>query len=300
MKRLAAGIVFATSIAVPAVAADMLVKAPVYQPPLPVFSWTGFYVGANAGYSWMQDPSVNSVGTPIFANPTPGAFPGPGLAAGVAGVTTPIGTSNTGGFIAGGQIGYNHQFNMVVAGIEADIQGLSGRGSGNTSNVLPYVGFPPDLVHTNLTASKSVDWLGTLRGQLGYTITPTLLIYGTGGLAYGGVKTENAIGQFITGAPACAGGLCVPYGSLASGDSTRVGWTAGAGTAWMLTGNWRAKLEYLYYDLGSVTYGAGLSNVVGAPGGAVPAGAVFYSLGQASSASFRGNIVRVGLNYKFN
>jgi outer membrane immunogenic protein len=72
MNRLVACVaaIAALIIGAPAFAADMPVKAPPKPvAPAPVYSWTGWYVGLNAGYSWMQDNSVGSVGTPIFANP---------------------------------------------------------------------------------------------------------------------------------------------------------------------------------------------------------------------------------------
>jgi outer membrane immunogenic protein len=100
-------------------------------------------------------------------------------------------------------------------------------------------------------ASKSMDYFGTVRGRIGFLATPTLLVYGTGGLAYGGIHSSTLIGQAITGAPA------VPniYSAFGSVSNTRVGWTAGGGVEWLFLPNWSIKLEYLYYDLGSVTYG---------------------------------------------
>jgi outer membrane immunogenic protein len=75
-------------------------------------------------------------------------------------------------------------------------------------------------------------------------------------------------------------------------SETRVGWTVGAGGEWMFTSNWSAKLEYLHYDLGSANYGTPVSNVAQTLG-------PIFTLGQSSSTNFRGDIVRVGLNYKF-
>jgi outer membrane immunogenic protein len=120
-----------------------------------------------------------------------------------AGLTTPIPVSSSNGFIGGGQVGYNYQFGNFVAGIETDIQGLSGRGSGATATSLPSV-VSGDRINTTVTATNSVKWLGTLRGQLGFTMTPRLLVYGTGGLAYGDVTSSTTIGQQIVGAVAVA------------------------------------------------------------------------------------------------
>jgi outer membrane immunogenic protein len=302
MKKLALAISALAISTVGASAADMA-PAPVYTkapPPVvaPVYNWTGFYVGGNVGGNWMESNSVNSVGTPIFANPLSTTTTSAALAAAVAGVTTPIAVGNASGFIGGAQAGYNYQSNRFVAGIETDIQGLSGRSAGNVATAVALAPpFNANTVNTTLAVDRSVQWLGTLRGRLGITATPSLLLYGTGGLAYGGVRSDTSITQALNGAGAAT--VNAPYGSSAGLSETRVGWTAGAGAEWMLTGNWTAKLEYLHYDLGSDSYGSTLSNIVVPPGGAVPTGAAFYTLGARSSTSFRGDIVRVGVNYKF-
>jgi len=272
-------------------AADMPLKAPP-PPAAPVWSWTGFYAGVNAGGAWAQDTSVNSVGSLPFISAIIAPATGPAV---VAGATTNIPGSNANGFIGGGQIGYNYQFNRFVAGIEADIQGLSGRSSGGIATSVPITGFPI-AVNTTLTTTNSVQWLGTLRGQLGYAVTPSLLVYGTGGLAYGEVNSSTTISQQLIGA--AAAGATVPYASVAGISQIRTGWAAGAGAAWMFTSNWSAKVEYLHYDLGSASYSGAMSNLSG-PGAPVPLGTLLYTVGATSSTSFRGDIVRVGLNYKF-
>ena len=67
----------------------------------PLFTWTGFYVGVNAGYGWNTNDS-NSFFDPVF------------------GVVS--GGGSDGGFVGGGQIGYNYQFGQFVIGLETDIQ----------------------------------------------------------------------------------------------------------------------------------------------------------------------------------
>jgi outer membrane immunogenic protein len=298
MKRIALTALLSVSGMGSALAADLPVKAPPVAPM--VASWTGFYAGLNAGgYSW-EGNSVNSVGTPIFANPLGAPGTSNALTAALAGVTTSIPTGNSGGFIGGGQVGYNYQFNnRYVAGIEADIQGLTGRSSGTAATVVALAPpFNAITANTSLTADHSVQWLGTVRGRLGFTVTPTLLLYGTGGLAYGEVKSSTTISQDLAGTG--SGTVNAPYGSFATASQTRTGWTAGAGAEWLIAANWTAKIEYLYYDLGNESYSGTLSNIVVPPGGIVPAGAAFYTLGAMSTASFRGDIFRVGINYKFS
>jgi outer membrane immunogenic protein len=114
----------------------------------------------------------------------------------------------------------------------------------------------------------------------------------------GGVNSKTDIDQALAGPGTPT--VNVPYSSDSNFSSTRVGWTAGAGLAWMLSPQWSVKLEYLYYDLGSVYYGGVLNNIVSPPGGIVPTGAAFYTVGVTASTRFDGNIVRVGLNYQFD
>jgi outer membrane immunogenic protein len=279
------------ALALPAMAAD-IAPAPVYTKApvaVPVCVWCGFYVGVNAGGTFGGDNSVNSVGVPIGAPGAPVGVPGLISATNAATANIPVGGRN--GFIGGGQIGYNWQFGAALVGVETDFQGLSSRGSGALFQAAPTPGFPGDFRNTTLTATNSVDYLGTLRGRLGYLWTPSFLIYGTGGLAYGDAKSSTTIFQQPVG-PGVVG-VNVPYGSAGSFSQTRAGWTAGAGVEWMFMPHWTAKVEYLHYDLGSVSYSPGTLTSL------TTAGAVFYSLTSQSSTKFDGDIVRAGLNYKF-
>ncbi|MGD9542031.1 MAG: outer membrane protein, partial [Methylocystis sp.] len=211
--------------------------------------------------------------------------------------------SSNGGFIGGGQIGYNWQFyNSFVAGIEADIQGIASNNSavtgfGAAANPIDsYSGFSPTMTIQQIR--RSVDYLGTVRGRLGWLFTPTLLVYSSGGLAYGGL---NLSANFLTanlgpgfGAGFCSSCLFGPSFGNGSYSDTRVGWTAGGGLEWMFWPNWSAKAEYLYYDLGRVS---APSSVLA---GATNAGFVNYAYAVNVTTRFNGNIVRAGVNYHFN
>ena len=85
-----------------------------------------------------------------------------------------------------------------------------------------------------------------------------------------------------------------PYGSFGSYSGTKLGWTVGAGGEWKFAQNWSAKLEYLYYDLGSATYSSLLAFT--APPGFNPPG---YGSVLSHTTKFNGHIVRAGLNYHF-
>lgn len=262
-------------------AADMPRKALVAPAPV-VNSWTGFYIGANAG--WIgSDPSISNA-----AVGTPDAVLGvvPGVSAGLAALASgPVSAGRQSGFIGGGQIGYNYQINNTwVAGIEADLQGISGSGStGSLATAGVVVG---SAITSTLTASANTEWLGTLRGRLGFLATPAVLVYGTGGLAFGHNTVTTALAQSGTNGFIGAG--------AGSFSDTSVGWTAGAGVEWMFAQKWTAKLEYLHYDLGtdSFTWAAR-----GTPASAFFSGVVYQT--EVTSVQFRGDIVRVGLNYKF-
>jgi outer membrane immunogenic protein len=291
MKKIALAAAAVATFAGAASAADLPVKAPPLAAAPPCV-WCGFYVSVNAGYAWFESTSVNSIST-VTSVPATIAPAAPVAAA--AALTTPIPVGSRNGFIGGGQVGYNFQARNFVAGIEADIQGLSGRGTGTVVTSVPITGFL-GFANATLTATNSVNWLGTVRGRIGLAVAPNFLLYGTGGLAYGGVSSSTGISEAFAG-PATTGANGT-FPALGSFSQTRAGWTAGAGGEWMFKGNWSAKLEYLHYDLGSATYGTTVSNfaVAGAP---VPVGTLLYTLGQTSSTSFRGDIIRVGLNYKF-
>jgi len=196
-------------------------------PPPPPILWTGFYGGLNVGGGWSANGGDNSFlpyTDPRF--PVGGAnmffLPGGGQTG-----------NNTGGVVGGGQIGYNYQFGTsIVVGAEADIQGTSitGGNQGNTiggyPSPLPPAGGVLVPLATGNGGNVSLPWFGTVRGRAGWLVTPTLLVYGTGGFAYGEVTALNF-------------------------SNTRTGWTAGGGVEWMFMPNWSAKVEYLYTDLSS-------------------------------------------------
>jgi outer membrane immunogenic protein len=282
-----------------ALAADLpSKKAPPYMPPPPPPPmWTGFYVGLNAGYTFGGSDSVYVATYPGFLNPLLPAFPFNASQAAAATSASGILSPTTDGFIGGGQIGYNWQFNnSFVVGIEADIQGSGARGSaygiGTGAN-----GFIPGFGTTStLSVTKNLDYLGTVRGRLGWLATPTLLAYATGGLAYGGVKTSVSINSFDTPFnPFFPVGGGYP-GSIGNFSDTRVGWTVGGGLEWMFMPNFSAKVEYLYYDLGSYSFDAGVQTNVSI----VLPGRFFFQNYTQASTRYNGHIVRAGVNYHFN
>jgi outer membrane immunogenic protein len=281
-----------------ALAADLPSRAPppVYLPPPPVFTWTGFYIGLNAGYTWSNSNNFATNAANIqFCD----AGCGGGLAAATAaaaGATTLLSIKDD-GFIGGGQIGYNYQFaNSWVVGLEADFQGTSARGHATAANAVGLAGIPTVSIGTSLSADKSLDFLGTVRGRIGFLITPTLLVYGTGGFAYGQGRADATFFQTINGPTA---GIATAWSGVANISDTRTGWTAGGGLEWLFAPNWSVKAEYLYYDLGTLSANTLLVDPFLA-GVVVPGSPAFFTNVARTSTRFNGNIVRAGLNYHFN
>jgi outer membrane immunogenic protein len=189
-----------TALAVSAAsAADLPVRAapPPIVAPVPIFTWTGFYAGVNAGWGWRDDNSET-----VFLGP------GPGIPLGLEG-TLDFGGGDDGGFTGGGQIGYNFQTGSFVWGVEADIQWAD---TGNDSNAVFIAG--PTFAGTFVPGtfeSNTPEWWGSVRARAGVAFD-RVLVYATGGLAY----TEDNAGWVLGGGVEWAlpvGGL---FGSLGS------------------------------------------------------------------------------------
>jgi outer membrane immunogenic protein len=270
-KFLLAGAAIAALAAATGASAADLPKRTAAPPPPPVafvpppFTWTGFYVGVNGGYAWNDNKAdYTYVTTTLTELPV---FPNGFLATGS--------DPSSNGFTGGAQAGYNYQFNQFVIGVEGDINYVGGKSS-TTFYGTDTVG-GQSFTATN---SGGVDWLGTLRARAGFA-AGNFLIYGTGGLAFGGVKSSTTFAYY----PEAADFTGPSVAWFGSKSDTAVGWTAGAGVEYAFTNNWTAKIEYLYYDLGDTKYTLTDADAVG----------FTANVKQKNS----GNLVRAGLNYKF-
>jgi outer membrane immunogenic protein len=277
-----------------AMAASLSAQAADLRPPAakePVYTWAGFYAGVNAGYGWSRT-EVDLSGTPLFC-------PGPVVllcAAQVASIPPSLGT-NARGAVLGGQAGFNYQIDRIVAGVEADLDWTNMQASAGGLGQAPVVGLPGNFITTTTTADQRLRYFGTLRARVGFTPVnlPYLLAYVTGGLAFGGLNSSTTLGQ--TPAAVCLG--CIVSPAVGSESAIRTGWTVGGGLEYLLGGNWTAKAEYLYFNLGSTSYSLSSVSTVVVP---LPPGApfLFSNVGVTSTTGdFRGNLIRVGLNYKF-
>jgi outer membrane immunogenic protein len=264
-------------------AADMPVKA--VPAPIPVYTWTGFYGGINGGYGWRGDEAIT------FTPNDPASF-GFTCGGGVGGTCALPASSRLRGGFGGLQAGYNWQAStFFLAGIEADIQGAAIRGEAAN----PPFGLV--LGTAQIRTEQVIEWFGTVRGRLGFLPTDRLLIYGTGGFAFGGVK-ENTLFISSGGQAGAAGGFsfdCSVGPFCFAGQSTRtaLGWTAGAGVEFAAWQNVTFKAEYLYVNLGG-----GHSQLLVAQSTAAFGGAPASFTTSYGKPGF--NLFRVGLNYHFD
>jgi outer membrane immunogenic protein len=214
-------------------------KTPAYI--VPEYNWSGGYVGGNVGYGWgrSSDTSSLSAGGALFSDTA---------------------SSNMNGVLGGAQIGYNSQIQNWLVGLEADFQG-TGQSSNHSftcpAGVCTGAALPVTLGH-------QLDFFGTARARAGLVVTPTVLLYATGGLAYGQIESNTTL-----------------VGATRS-PNYNPGWTAGGGVEAAMGGGWSAKVEYLYLDLGRVTPVSGV-----------------LLIGSFNSR-VTDNIVRAGFNYNFS
>ncbi|WP_431203811.1 outer membrane protein [Bradyrhizobium betae] len=247
-------------------------------------SWTGFHAGINGGYGWARGAVTALPGDTLTQSLSFGQPVVPALSA----------SPNADGGLGGGQVGYDWQFaGRGVVGLEADIAAASLKSGASMPTVL--FGMQP----ATFDVSRNVDWFGTVRGRIGFLATQDLLIFATGGFAYGRVS-ESASVSLPLGASNSIGNFgyafaCGPtYGATScfAGSSSRIatGWTAGIGGEKRFTQNLSLKVEYLHIDLGSSSYPVA---------GSLNAGTPFTPsfLNARSTATI--DLLRAGLNYNF-
>lgn len=199
-------------------------------PPCP--SWTGFYVGGFAGYKFGANDTTLELG---------GSWPNvQGVEALEAANSHDLDTS---GFDAGGVIGYNHQFNRWVVGVEASAAYLWLDNARHFDGVIaagnPYEGF----------TSLETHYLVTFGPRLGYTFC-RWLPYITGGVAFGDIDFHQ---EFFVPSP---NGF---FGHTGSTHEDQVGWMVGGGLEYAITDHWRARGQYQFVDLGSVGFDSAFS-----------------------------------------
>ena len=273
MKKILLSTVALLGLTMTAGAADLPRRtvAPMVAPvvAVPVFTWTGFYVGVNAGYGFGDS---NSDQTSYFIGTNTGV-----PTAGTLTLNNFRGDDRE-GFVGGAQVGYNIQFGAFVAGIEADLQyaDLGGRNAERfgTAGTFTFTGNPAAGVTSVVTNDiSSLEYFGTVRARLGFAFDRAL-VYGTGGFAYGGTDRGN--------------NFCGAFRSC-NNDDVSVGYALGGGVEYAFTNNLTFKLEGLYVNLGD--------NGNNAAAAFDPATRTLFLEDRKQDMDF--GVVRVGVNYKF-
>jgi outer membrane immunogenic protein len=290
MKKLATAIAAIALIGTPAFAAPVRAPPPA---PVPVYNWTGWYAGVNAGASFGNDKTGFNVDHVSFRVPPAGPF-------------IPFSSDIPGsdraypsGFMGGGQIGYSWRYSpLIVVGLEADFQGADEIHSNHLSN--PYsFNVPGSAITVTGTAvtdyTTKIDWFGTVRGRIGYLWgNGAVLTYVTGGLAYGEVGINGT--NTVNGAqiPPLAFSVTQAFGH----SRVNAGWVVGYGAEGLIdfwgSRNWTWKIEGLYIDLGALDTAGVTTGAFAGIGNPMTGGQI------TTRSHFADGIVRGGLNYQFH
>jgi outer membrane immunogenic protein len=281
MKRLVAMFLAAAALGTTPTARAADMRAIVKAPPPPALTWDGFYAGINAGFGVSRNGTVDSgfftvPGIPVDSLPFREQF-----------------QHSPAGWIAGAQVGYNAQFmSGLLLGVEADFQWTGQKDTvcifscGSNSVGFFNLGGAGDT--SRLLHTQKLDWLATARARVGFA-TNAWVWYLTGGAAYGRVQdTLDFTSAFIPGPP-----NPFPAGGSGAFARNKLGWTAGGGVETRLWGNWSAKLEYLYVDLGSKSETLDIAF----PLFGIPQLPSRFNI--TTTTYLRDHIVRAGLNYRF-
>jgi outer membrane immunogenic protein len=247
-----------------AFAADLPARvAPAPYIAAPIFTWTGFYVGLNAGAAWNNSNGGFGFGGPNYI-----------VAPAVFGS---INSNNDAGFTGGVTAGYNWQMgSSFVMGVEGDLNYIDRNSGGSVA-----VPAAPGANYYVVNRGNQNNFFGTLRARLGFSFDRAL-IYATGGLAFGGSGGDASATFFpALGAP---GQVIVTNGG---NSNNNVGWALGAGVEYAFSNAWSAKLEYLHVDMGSHNRTFFAPAAVGVTN--------FITI----NSDNKFDIVRAGINYRF-
>jgi outer membrane immunogenic protein len=239
----AIGLTALAGLTVPASAADL--GRPPYPAPVAApfsgLNWNGFYVGVGLGGRWTDTDWTTTCLAPVA-----GVCAAPDAFGARFGIDNPA-AFNTSGFRVSGYVGYNWQVANWVLGIEGDFA------YGDNQKTLTGI---PGAHLLGLTANDFASirdrWDASIRGRLGFLVTPQALFYVTGGATW--LDKEVTAACF---APSfAAGGWCVLPPHAESVSKTLFGWTIGGGLDWMFLPAWVARAEYRYSDYTGDALGA--------------------------------------------
>lgn len=258
----------------------------------PESNWTGFYLGANAGYWSSQANEVVTSGSTRYINQT-FLLGASNISSALAQMAANNFLLHSNGFLGGGQVGCNYQQSKkILLGLDISLDGLID--SDYTSTLQKVVNLTDfdEYYAGSLAVKQKFNYLGAMSARLGYLYHPTFLIYGRGGLAYGNIElnttwtANESLGPTVYPAIALQNNL----------SKTLPGWTAGAGVEWLFKPNWSVKIDYTYYRLNNLNAPAVLAQQNGAEtpdvlwGSAAANTALTPSIGS----------LRAGINYHFS
>jgi outer membrane immunogenic protein len=275
MRRLlAAGLLALIGATGTSFAADLSATLPTTKAPIPAstINWSGFYVGVNAGGDWYGGKGFAGGGN------VQSLFP----ASNIINVPSTFDRTSA-GFTAGGLAGYNYQIGSFVLGAETDFNYIDSRSDNHGALTEFCCGDVSEMYGHGSTSQ--LDWFGTARARLGFLPTARLLIYGTGGLAYGEVEGTLEHHNVFSG-------IATSRYWQGSDSDVKVGWTLGAGAECALTSAISIRAEYVYPDLGKSSVTA---NYVGLFPATAPDAQVYYT----SSHDNKFNVARAAIAYKF-
>jgi len=272
MKKLFLGSVALVALGLVAPAAFAAERAvPAYTPPpppVPVYTWTGCYVGASAGTSYGTSTHSTVGNSALTAGPLGVPVPLAALAPPVPAGANIADSFNLSGFIGGGQAGCNYQFGQWVIGFEGDGSGTNKEGQAQEVPLATFLG----AGRQNWVSQTQERWLVTARGKLGWAVWDKSMVYVTGGGAWAKIDTS----EFLLGTVLNTGH---------QESNTRSGWTVGGGIEYALGYGWSVKGEYLYVDFDHYTT---FSSPPFGNGNIAP-----------RDVKLNDHIFRGGLNYKF-
>ena len=292
-------------------------KAASETAPITPEYWTGVYAGLNAGYGF----GTNSAAKSTNYGPAKTVFDISGSPVAAANALSMNYSNTQNGFIGGMQFGYNYLvLPRVLIGIETDIQGANiyGSGYGRNSGLYsladtfgPFTGSLNGAVLGSQAVDAGVNYLGTLRGRVGYMLSPATLVYGTAGFTYGGAfaRVTNYAIDTVTGSGSfldASGDFLHTSTYYGANQQTQLltGWNAGAGIEWMFMPNWSLKGEAIYWNLGNMNVSTSSIDISPAQslsilGRTFPVLSNSISPGQ-TTVNYQGIIARAGLNYHFS
>jgi outer membrane immunogenic protein len=262
------GLVALAGMVPPVQAADLPLRGGLPAAPSPPMAvaadWSGFYVGVTGGGSFSTETDTRTAGTQGFLGLAPRFVP------------NELKTGKD-GFLFGAHAGYNQQIGSLVLGVEGDVVWMDKKKTAAVTGAVT-----PLATALTTTATAELNYLGTLRGRIGFAPSSQFHVYATGGLAFGEAEVTSSVVAVANPALRWDG----------KSADLRFGYALGAGAEYALTSNLILRGEYLYYDLGDV-------NGLAAGNAAVRGVGALNGIDYASRTQFSGSLARAAVSYKF-